>query len=101
MFLNKDAILAGAVLGTLIPFVGYALILEIYDKLASSGMISDSGLSQTFRLRTIALLAICLNLIPFIVYNRKWYYNTMRGIVFPTVIYAAIWFIYFSDGLLG
>ena len=101
MFLNKDAILTGVVMGLLIPFIGYALILEIYDRLASSGMISDSGMSQTFRLRTIALLAICLNLIPFIIYNRKWFYNTMRGIVFPTVLYAIAWFLYFSESLLG
>ena len=101
MFLNKDAILTGVVIGILVPFIGYALLLEIYDRLAASGMISDIGLSETFRLRTIALLAICLNLIPFIIYNRKWFYNTMRGIVFPTVLYAIIWFIYFSEGLLG
>lgn len=98
--MNKDAIWVGLILGAVIPFVGYALILEIYDQLANNGIISDIGLSENFRLRTIALLSICLNLIPFIIFKRKWFYDTMRGIVFPTVFYVAIWFIYFGQALI-
>ena len=98
--LKKDSILLGIGIGLVVPFVGYALLLELYDQLAANGVISDIGLSESSRKRTIALLALCLNLIPFILYNRRWYYNTMRGIVFPTVFYAALWFIYFGSKLI-
>ncbi len=98
--LNKDSIIIGIIVGLVLPFVGFALLLEVYDQLANNGIISDIGLSEDFRKRTIALLALCLNLIPFIIYNRKWFYNTMRGIVFPTVLYAALWFIYFGSKLI-
>ena len=98
--LKKDSILVGIGVGLVVPFVGYALLLELYDQLAAGGVISDIGLSESFRKRTIALLALCLNLIPFILYNRRWYHNTMRGIVFPTVLYATLWFIYFGSKLI-
>ena len=91
IMLNKNSILLGIILGVLIPFIGYALLLEIYDQLDAHGFISDVGMSENFRNRTIALLAICLNLIPFLIYNRMWYIKSMRGIIFPTVIYAFAW----------
>jgi len=97
--MHKDALIIGAIVGLVIPFVGYALIMEIYDQLENSGVISDIGLSETFRKRTMALLAICLNLIPFSIYNRRYMYNSMRGIIFPTVVYVITWLVYFSSSI--
>ena len=42
-------------------------------------------------MRTIGLLAICTNLIPFEICRRKRYDDTMRGHCFPTLIYVAFW----------
>ncbi|MEM8906796.1 MAG: hypothetical protein AAGD05_03025 [Bacteroidota bacterium] len=97
--LNKDAIGIGALLGLILPFVGYALLLELYDQLEAAQIISDIGLSDTFRKRTIALLAICMNLIPFSLFNRKRFYNSMRGVIFPTVAYVMAWLWYFSSSI--
>jgi len=71
--MHKDSILFGLLFGLAIPFIGYALILEIYDQLESAGVISNIGFSETFRKRTISLLAICLNLLPFSFYNDQNY----------------------------
>lgn len=98
--ITKDSIPLGFILGLLLPFIGYALLLEVYDQLGSAGLISDDGLSRTFRQRTIALLAICINLIPFSLFNRQRKYNGMRGVIFPTVIYIITWVIYFRDSIL-
>jgi len=99
--LTKDSLPIGALLGLMIPFVGFALLLEIYDQLESAQIISDIGLSETFRKRTIALLAICFNLIPFSLFNRRRLHNSMRGVIFPTVLYVATWVIYFSSSLFS
>lgn len=99
--LNKNSLPLGFILGLLIPFVGYALLLELFDQLDANNLISDIGFTENFRLRTTALLAICLNLIPFIIYNRKKFSDTMRGLIFPTVIYAIFWFIYFGRHLIS
>lgn len=97
---EKDSIVAGLILGVLIPFVGYAIWLEIYDQLEAADMISAFQVGD-FRRRTSALLGICLNLIPFTFFNRKRFFNSMRGVMFPTIIYGFIWFFYFGVHMLG
>ncbi|MEM9823734.1 MAG: hypothetical protein AAF985_21800 [Bacteroidota bacterium] len=99
--LQKDSLSIGALLGLLIPFIGFAVLLEVYDQLEAAQVISDIGLSETFRKRTIALLAICFNLIPFRLFNRRRLHNSMRGVIFPTVLYVATWFFYFSSSLFS
>lgn len=96
----QDKIIIGLILGFLIPVVGYAILLEIYDLMSNGGIISDQGFSQTFRERTIALLAICFNLIPFTFFNKKRMQNGMRGLVFPTVLFVIVWLFYFKDSIL-
>ncbi|MEL6867076.1 MAG: hypothetical protein AAFP19_21815 [Bacteroidota bacterium] len=98
--LRKNSILLGVILGALIPLVAYTLLLEIYELLATRQIISDVGLSENFRLRTIALLALAFNLIPFILYNSRWTINTMRGVVFPTFIYAVAWMVIYGIKLI-
>lgn len=98
--MKKDNILIGLALGTALPFIGYAIILEIYDQLTASGTMDSTGFSQTFRQRTTALLAICTNLIPFMIFNRQEKYNGMRGVIIPTVVYVMIWLVYFRSSIL-
>ncbi len=99
--LQKDSLPLGLIIGLFVPFVGYAVLLEIYDQLATQQVISDLGMTNNFRERTIALLAVCFNLAPFIYYNRLRFFNTMRGLVFPTVLLAVVWLFYFRENLLG
>ncbi len=97
--LEKDSIILGVIVGIILPFVGYAVFLMLYEQLESAGIINSHGFSPSFRQRTISLLAICLNLIPFIMWKGRYGYNTMRGIIFPTVAYVMVWLFYFSSVL--
>lgn len=90
----------GLVLGLMIPFVGYALLLIGYEQLDEMGITNNKTLSEDFRERTIGLLAISFNLIPFAIYNAKRHINTMRGLVFPTMIFVVIWFVKFGLHLI-
>ncbi len=101
MILTKDSIPIGFILGLMLPFIGYALLLELYDQLEANLIISDIGLSETFRKRTIALIAICFNLIPFNLFNQRRLHNSMRGIIFPTVVYVMTWLVYFSSSIFN
>lgn len=98
--MEKNSIPTGLLLGALMPIVGYILVDAIFNVLMHFNLmevVTSSGLSK--RLRTITLLAICTNLIPFnIAKNRRWD-NTMRGIVFPTLIYVGAWIYKFKDVL--
>ena len=97
---EKDSIVAGLLLGVFIPFLGFALWLELFDQLAARGFLESFG-EGTFRRRTSALLGICLNLIPFTIFNRKRFFNSMRGVMIPTIIYGFIWFFYFGLKILN
>ena len=70
--LDKDSLLLGLLLGLAVPFVGYALILTLFEQLAATEWLSSDTQTITFRARTIAVLAICLNVILFRYYQKQW-----------------------------
>ncbi|MEL6926677.1 MAG: hypothetical protein AAFO94_21735, partial [Bacteroidota bacterium] len=61
--LNKDSLPVGLLLGIVVPFVGYAIWLMLFEQMDSMGWLDNSGFSENWRKRTTALLAICMNII--------------------------------------
>ena len=91
---EKDSLIVGLLFGIAVPFIGYALWLELYDQLEIHDFISGRA-GVEFRRRTSSLLGICMNLIPFTYFNRQRFFGSMRGVVFSTIVYGFIWFFYF------
>jgi hypothetical protein len=91
-FLNRDALWVGVIVGLLVPFVGYAVLLMLYEQVEALGWIQKGGLS---------IVAICLNLWPLNVYQKKRFTDSMRGIVLPTGLYVIIWVVYFFGHIFG
>ncbi len=87
----------GLLIGLLLPFVGYALLLTVYDQLDAMGWTSSIGFSANFRVRTLGVIAICLNLIPLNIFQRRRFGETVRGIAVMTVLYAIGWVLYFGN----
>jgi len=99
--LEKDSVFTGIILGAIVPVVGYMAVEFIFSLLSQAGLmeyVSGGGVSR--RMRTLALLGICCNLIPFNVCRRNKWDNTMRGIVFPTLLYVGGWVWKFGSQLL-
>ena len=96
MIFNKNAIWVGILIGLVLPFVGYALLLTIFEQLDALGWVDGEGFSSTFRVRTLSVVAICLNTIPLNIFNKRRMTESMRGIVFPTAAYVIAWIIYFG-----
>ncbi len=96
---NKDSLILGILLGLAIPFVGYAVILMFFEQVGASEWLNREARDITFRARTIAVLAICLNIIPFRYYQKQRYESSMRGVVFATLIYVGLWMFKFSANL--
>ena len=99
MILNKDNLWIGLAVGLLVPFVGYALLLVAYEQLEAMAFASDSWFSPNFRERTLAVIAICLNIIFMNRFRRRRMTESMRGVVFATMLYVFIWVVYFSGTL--
>lgn len=99
--LGRNTILLGVIIGLLVPIVGYAIWMMAFEQLEKMQMASGVGMNTNFRERTTALLAVCMNLLPFLYFSKNNHYNTMRGLVFPTVIFALVWFGYFGSKMIG
>ncbi len=86
----------GLVWGALVPFVSYALLLVLQEQLALA-----TG-KTIFQERTLLLIAICANLIPFQLFQRRRALFAMRGIIILTLVYSAVWvFLFARDNLFN
>lgn len=95
----KDHYWKGLVAGFLIPFIGYAVLLLLYDKLDDWGVISDLGFSPTFRERTLALIAMCLLIIPANYFKKNYMTNAIRGLSIPLILFVVLWIYMYGGGL--
>lgn len=97
---ERDSFPIGLLLGALFPVIGYLCLDFIVGMLVDQGTIAGlSGSAYDKRMRTVLLIAICFNLIPFTFAQKNRYDNTMRGIVFPTLIYVGYWVYRYYDTL--
>ena len=96
-FLNKNSLGLGLISGILMPLLGYGLLQGLFLLLSN---LINSGYGN-WSLRTITLLAICFNLIPFNYHKNRKNEQSMRGVIVPTVILAIIWAIFYKDYIFG
>ncbi len=101
MFWEKNKIWIGLLVGLLVPFVGLAileLLLEQLDEWVFQQ--ARNRLSESFKDRTLYLIAIIFNIIPFQLYNKQKKILSMRGMVIATTIYAIAWMVLFVKEIL-
>lgn len=90
----------GLLVGILIPFVGYAVLLMITEQI-DLWRANGAKVEPMFDARTLLLLAICLNLLPFHRFNRIRWTQAMRGIILATLLYSVLWAYLFGRDVLG
>ncbi len=94
--LNRNELWAGLLFGLLLPAIGYLLLYNLFGLLEARGAASGEGFSANFRERTLAIVALALNLIPLNIYRRRRWDLSMRGVVIATAILAFIWLFRFG-----
>jgi len=99
--IDRDSFPLGFLLALLFPVVMYGVLLALYDALEGWFLASDLGFAEDFRTRTLMLVAICCNLILFHLYQRWGRDNTMRGMVLPTILFVAYWFVKYGRHMVG
>lgn len=92
---RNDHFWIGLAVSFIVSFVAYALFLQLADYL-SAGV----DRSVVFRPRTLALLAISLNVLPLNVFRRTYRNRSIRGLVTGVMVLAALWFYYYGLELL-
>jgi len=93
---KNDNILIGLAVSLILPAIAYFLLLQL-----QSMIVEASGRPISFELRTLALIAICLNVIPLNFFRRVYRNRSLRGLATGTMVLAMGWFFYFGRDLLG
>lgn len=98
---ENDNLLIGLAIGAIVPVLGYLAIQFIFEQLSNFGLMDSGGIGYySKRFRTLALFALCCNLIPLNFFRKRRMDNAMRGVVFPTLIYAGFWIYKYMSILL-
>lgn len=93
---TKNTIWTGLLAGVLVPFVGYAVLLMLAEKFQVYFLPEQSPNDPVFDSMTLQVIALCGNLIPMHLFNRRHFAQAMRGVVFSTLGYAVVWFVLFG-----
>ena len=93
---KNDKLITGLAVSLVVPVIAYFLLLQLQGMIATG-----AGRNIQFEPRTLALVAICLNVMP-LNYFRKTYRNrSLRGLASGTMLLALAWFFYYGRELLG
>lgn len=98
--LNQDKVWIGLIIGLLVPFMAYGIVLFIYEQLDAVGITDGASMGEMYRQRTVGLLAIAANIIPINLFKRRYQINNMRGIVIATMLYVAVWVYFYYQYVL-
>lgn len=102
MQLKYDSVLFGIVLGSVSILIGYGLISYLFDLLIMANLMDEASNSMSSsRQKTLWLLAICCNLVPFNIFKNRKMDNALRGVVFPTILAVGYWVYTYFDVLFG
>ena len=86
---NRNNINIGIGLGLLIPIIGFGIFVGL------------THLGLPFRIRTLAVMSICLNLITLRLFQARRANESIRGITLATVGLAIIWLIYYYQNIMS
>ncbi len=91
MFYQRNHVLVGLGIGLAIPIVAYALILTLFEGIDNMAGFTNVELAKAIKPRTIALMAICVNILVMQYYRRLRAEESMRGIFVAVGICAIAW----------
>ncbi len=97
---ENNSIWMGLLIGVTVPVLGYLAVDAIFSILTDMGMMDEVTLgSSGKRLRTMALIGICFNIIPIQFLNNRYYNAIQKGVMIATFFYCTMWVLYFASSL--
>ncbi len=97
--MNKDSLILGIILSIILPFIGFGFWWMINSGLSAADVMDAKGNIFQFREKTVTLLSICFNLIPFQIAKNKRWDNMLRGVGITTLTFLLYWAYHY--GLFG
>ncbi len=97
-----DTILVGFVIGACFPILAFIVIQQVFELMASAGLIAENeGLTSFRRERTTYLFSIVACIIPVQILSRRRWDQALRGIMLPIFIYIGAWLYKYGSYLLS
>lgn len=96
MIPRNDHLWIGLAVSFVVSALAYFLFLQL-------GYWFSAGAGQeiAFRPRTLALVAICINVLPMNVFRRTYRTRSLKGLIIGVMILSVIWFFYYGTELLN
>ena len=91
----------GFAVGVTVPVLAYLGLETGLELLGEVGVTAPDGAAFEFKPRTLALLSICANLLPFYKFNNRFTEATMRGVLVATAVFVVAWFLYYGRAVLS
>ena len=96
-FEENNNILIGLAIGAIVPVLGYVIVESVFDFMTSAGIMDEvNAHTMAKRKRTLALIALCFNIISVQFFKKRKYSRIINGIVTATMIYAIFWILLFK-----
>jgi hypothetical protein len=96
-FDRNNNLLIGLALGACMPVLGYLMVEFIFETLTNAGIMDEVSISTSARRqRTMALIALCFNIITVQFFKKRKYTPILNGIVTATIVYAILWVLLFK-----
>ncbi|WP_116126942.1 hypothetical protein [Lewinella sp. IMCC34183] len=96
MIPRNDHLWIGLAVSIFVSVVAYFLFLQL-----GTWFTASAGREISFRPRTLALVAICINVLPMNVFRRTYRTRSLKGLVIGVMLLAGAWFFYYGRELLN
>lgn len=96
----RNTIAYGLVAGLVLPALVFLLLHGLFAAFDAVGWTAEIPLSENFRARTIALVALASNAFLLQRFQKRRMWQAMRGVVFPTFVFIVLWMWLYGRKLL-
>lgn len=93
MFYQRNHVFIGLIIGLAMPIIAYALILTLLESIDTYAGFTQVVLAKAIKPRTLALIAICVNILIMQYYRKLRAEESMRGIFIAVGILAIAWIV--------
>jgi hypothetical protein len=93
--LKQNNLLLGIALGVFLPIVALAILISFNEFMIGNGVTIGKTKGFYFSDKTIFVIAVCANLIPFNWYKNRYFDKTTNGIIVPTIVFVGLFFVWY------
>ena len=101
MFYDRNKLFLGILIGLAMPIITYATLLTLMETFDAYGPLTQVKLAESIKMRTLALVSLCINVFIMRWYQRRRYDESMRGVLIAIAVFALAWIVKYGTEIFG